>query len=288
MKTGFVQGSAGRIWYKEVGKRGKTPLLCLHGGPGFPSDYLQPLSALGRDRPVIFYDQSGCGRSDQIDPSFFTLDHFADEIDTVRDALGLKEVVLFGHSWGGLLAIEYLLRQPEGVESAILASTVPKVQTWIDDTEAAVRRLVKQQCIAHGKAMEQFDKGYRPRRPNAAYRRSQQKCNDRMYEIMWGPDEMTCDGNLHGYDRTGELSQIEVPVLITHGTFDGILHETATAWGAQMKDANVVCFDGAGHFAHLDYPGSYVKTLRAFMATKKFMSPSSTESRCLTNRRDHI
>lgn len=82
-----------RIWHKTVGSGSGIPLLTLHGGPGAGHDYLEPLEALGSERPVIFYDQLGCGKSDKPDArALWTIERFADEIDEVRSALGLSRV----------------------------------------------------------------------------------------------------------------------------------------------------------------------------------------------------
>src|SRR5687768_11881637 len=116
---GFVPFRGFRTWYRIVGDAdapGKAPLLCLHGGPGVPHDYLTPLDRLARTgRRVIYYDQLGCGNSDQPhDPSLWTVELFLDELRTVRAALGLERVHLLGQSWGGMLAMEYALTRPPG------------------------------------------------------------------------------------------------------------------------------------------------------------------------------
>lgn len=122
-EEGFVEVPGGRVWYRIVGSGTSTPLLLLHGGPGAPSYYLKPLGTLADERPVIFYDQLGVGRSDHTtDTTLFTIDHFVEELASVRAALGLKEIHLFGHSWGTILATEYMLTRPSGVRSLILAS----------------------------------------------------------------------------------------------------------------------------------------------------------------------
>src|SRR6266850_4943415 len=113
---GFIDVPGGRVWYRVVGKGHRTPLLLLHGGPGAPSYYLKPLAALGDERPVVFYDQLGCGRSDRPDDStLWTIQRFIDELATVRKALNLKEVHILGTSWGTMLATDYMLMKPEGV-----------------------------------------------------------------------------------------------------------------------------------------------------------------------------
>src|SRR5579872_5440507 len=76
---GYLDVDGGKIWYRVVGTGNKTPILLLHGGPGVPSYYLKPMSALGTDRKVIFFDQLGCGKSDHItDTTLMTVDHYVE------------------------------------------------------------------------------------------------------------------------------------------------------------------------------------------------------------------
>ena len=113
----------GKIWYKKVGTGTGTPVILLHGGPGFNSFYLKPLEAIGSDRPVIRYDQLGGGKSDKIaDTTLFNIAHFVRELDSLRAALGYDKVQLVGHSWGVILAYEYYRAHPEHVTSLVLAS----------------------------------------------------------------------------------------------------------------------------------------------------------------------
>ena len=122
-KEGYINVEGGRVWYRVSGSGNETPLLLLHGGPGAPSYYLNPLDGISRDRPVIFYDQLGAGRSDRpTDTSLWTVDRYVRELGDVRAALGLDQVHILGHSWGTMLAVDYMLTQPEGVKSLILAS----------------------------------------------------------------------------------------------------------------------------------------------------------------------
>ena len=114
VQEGTIRVDSYQVWYRCVG-RGGIPLLLLHGGPGAGHDYLAPLEALAADRTVIFYDQLGCGKSDQPDDrSLWRMERFVAEVDTVRRALNLDQVHLLGQSWGGWLAIEYLLTHPHG------------------------------------------------------------------------------------------------------------------------------------------------------------------------------
>ena len=140
---GRLDVPGGRVWYRRLGSGDATPLLMLHGGPGAGSDYIAPLGeALAADRPVVFWDQLGCGRSDAPDDtSLWTLDRFVAEVDAVRDALGLDRIHLFGQSWGGWLAIEYMTRGTTGVERLVLASTSASTREFTDAARLLIEGL---------------------------------------------------------------------------------------------------------------------------------------------------
>jgi len=92
-----------------------VPLLCLHGGPGACHDYLESLDAIADSgRQVIYYDQLGCGNSSipVSNPAMWTIPLYVEEVDVVRQALGLERIHLLGQSWGGMLAMEYMFTQP--------------------------------------------------------------------------------------------------------------------------------------------------------------------------------
>src|SRR5215472_17903448 len=133
---GYVNVPGGRIWYRIVGNGTRTPLVLLHGGPGAPSYYLNPLAKLGDERPVIFYDQLGAGRADKpTDITLWRVERFIQELSELRRALGLKQVHILGHSWGTMLAADYMLTKPAGVRSLILASPALSIRRWLEDAE---------------------------------------------------------------------------------------------------------------------------------------------------------
>ena len=118
--AGYVAVEGGRVWYRLNGSRhfaaGKMPLLVIHGGPGFSHHYLLTLTDLADERPVILYDQLDSGNSDRPgDPKNWAVERFVDEVDHVRNALGLGRVVVLGSSWGGSVAASYATRRPPGV-----------------------------------------------------------------------------------------------------------------------------------------------------------------------------
>jgi len=139
---GFVDVKGGKIWYRVTGQGRQTPILMLHGGPGTPSYYLNPLSPLGKDRKVITFDQLGCGRSDAIsDTTLMTIDNFVDQVNTLLSALQIGKVHLYGHSWGTMLGVDYYLKYPQKIKSLILASPCLSVHMWVRDADSLISTL---------------------------------------------------------------------------------------------------------------------------------------------------
>src|SRR5260370_22791643 len=125
-----------RVWYRIVGggaEHEQIPLLTVHGGPGIPHDYVIDMAELASDsRRVIFYDQLGCGRSDQPNnPSLWTIERSVEEIGIVRRELGLYKVHLWGQSFVGLFSLEYALTQPQGLVILILVRCTSSITLWI-------------------------------------------------------------------------------------------------------------------------------------------------------------
>src|SRR5438445_7961295 len=121
---GFADFRGYRTWYRVVGNAtGAAPLLALHGGPGSTHNYFAPLERLGGERPVVLYDQIGCGSSERPKDNEWSADVFREEVDAVRSQLGLERIHLLGTSWGGMLALEHALAGAEGVTSLTLSST---------------------------------------------------------------------------------------------------------------------------------------------------------------------
>ncbi|WP_133274432.1 alpha/beta fold hydrolase [Hymenobacter radiodurans] len=120
MKEGYIEVPGGKVWYKILGAdKPGIPLLLLHGGPGSGSGSFEGFVALADERPVILYDQLGCGKSDKPDnPQLWTMERFVTELEQVIAALGYSKLHLLGHSWGGTLATEYLLTKKPPPSSA--------------------------------------------------------------------------------------------------------------------------------------------------------------------------
>ncbi len=281
-RTGYVNVPGGRVWYQIVGSGPGTPLLLLHGGPGVPSYYLKPLAALGADRPVIFYDQLGCGRSDQPkDSTLWTRERFVAELAAVREQLGLKEVDLLGHSWGTILAVDYMLTKPAGVHALVLSSPALSIPMWEHDADSLKHLLPDstQQKITRNEragtygspeyqaAMNEFYGRFVVRRQpmSADAESSFAGLAMPVYGYMEGPSEFTITGTLKGYDATPRLHEIAVPTLVTAGEFDEASPTTAAYFASLIPGATFTRIANSGHLTMHDNPDEYLAAVRAFL-----------------------
>jgi len=282
-RTGYVDVPGGRVWYKVVGvKEEGIPLLTLHGGPGMPHDYLQPLEALSHERQVIFYDQLGCGRSDlPDDPNLWRIERFVTELKNVRQALDLDRFHLLGHSWGTMLAVDYVLTNPEGMVSLILASPCLSVSRWMQDVGAFRKQLPQavQSVLEEHEASGSIDSPEYEEATMVFYKRHfcrlepwpdpMKRTWDRIglsvYNTMWGPAEFLQTGNLENFDRTDRLREIRAPVLITCGRYDESPPETNRWYQGLFPDAELVVFERSSHTPHLEESERYIATVREFL-----------------------
>lgn len=282
-KEGFITISGGhRLWYRIAGQGNAIPLLTLHGGPGGGHDYLEPLDALGSERPVIFYDQLGCGRSDRPDARpMWTIERFADEIDEVRAALGLERIHLLGHSWGGWLGIEYLLRRPKGIIGAVLASTSASTQQFTAECDRLIgempdkmQRALREHGLAgnyanpdYQEAMMEFYKRHvcrLPEWPDCVMRTVANLDGNHVYDTMNGPNEFTTIGNLRYWNRIPDLHQINLPVLLTCGRYDELGEACARTILDRIAGGRLQVFEHSAHLAHVEEPGAYMECVSAF------------------------
>ena len=262
MTEGFLPFRSFRTWYRVVGYRelpGRLPLIVLHGGPGSAHDAREGLAALSaQGRQVVFYDQLGSGESDRPDdPSLWTVETFVDQLRSVREGLGLDEIHLFGSSWGGMLALEYALTQPEGLVSLVLNSTPTSAPRWAEETEK----------LAAGLDEQEFRRRHiiRLDPEPEVLGRARQKFGKQVYETMWGPNEFTVTGTLKDWDVIERLGEIRVPTLITSGRHDECTPKLVEPLHEGIAGSVWVLFENSAHMAYLEETERYLETVGGFL-----------------------
>lgn len=282
-RTGMIDVAGGRVWFRQLGSGSALPLLILHGGPGAAAYYLEPFAErMAFSRPVVIYDQLGCGRSEQPDdPSLWTLGRACQELDDVRRALGLEQCHLVGQSWGGWLSIEYLTRGTEGVGSVVLASTSASIPQFV----AAARGLIeampepwRSTLIRLGEigayddpkylvAVEEFYHQHlcRVNPYPECVELSLRQLPNQVYLTLNGPTEFDVIGSLRTWDRTADLDRITAPTLVTVGGYDEIPISCAQTLVDGIAGARLAIFDESGHMAHEEEPERYAAVVSAFL-----------------------
>ncbi|SDN40258.1 proline iminopeptidase-family hydrolase [Bacillus sp. OK048] len=286
-EEGYIEVTGGRVWYQLFNKNSaNTPVIILHGGPGSSSYSLEGLQALQTDRPVILYDQLGCGRSDRPnDQSLWQLDRFVEELALVREALKLDEVHILGHSWGTTLAAAYCLTKPSGVKSVIFSSPCLSAPRWEQDQIENLKTLpieiqeTIKRCEETGttdseefkSAIQEFNKRFVCRvekdpdpewlKKGAGYR------NPEIYNIMWGPSEFSVKGNLKSFDCTSRLNEISCPALFTCGRYDEATPASTEYFSTLVANGKIHIFENSAHMPYFEEKEEYLQVMGTFLKT---------------------
>ena len=282
--SGWIPVTGGNVWYKMIGpQQPRIPLVILHGGPGAPHDYLEPLSVLADERPVVFYDQLGCGHSDKPDdPALWTVERFVEELGDVLAALGLRDVHLLGQSWGTTLAVEYMLRtQSDRVRSLILSAPFFSATRWISDQKDHLARLPEkvQASVREAELTGNYDSTAYQEAIGEFYRRhvcrlepwpeelnrTLDKIGVPVYMSMCGPSEFSVIGSLKDLELVDRLSEITVPALFTCGRYDESTPETTALYHRSLPGSEMVVLEDASHEHHLERPDEYLAVVRDFL-----------------------
>ncbi len=278
---GRIKVNGGRVWYEIVGNKKNIPIITVHGGPGYPHDYLRPLENLSANHQIIFYDQLGCGNSDRLDDkSLWTVDKFVSELEEIVADLGLKEYHLFGQSWGTALGTAFALRRPEGLMSLVLSDSYLSTPIWETDARHLLKLLPRsdQKAISDyekcGKISEGYKKANKKFYDRFVYRldntpkeigQAFKKANHEMYRYMWGPSEFIVKGTLKNFDLTPKLHRITIPVLILCGRYDEARPNSARYFAGLFPNAQVKVFKNSAHFPFWTDRKEYMKTVQEFL-----------------------
>ena len=288
---GYVPFRGGRTWYRSVAAASeddaRLPLLCLHGGPGANWLHLKPYEALAEERRVVFYDQIGSGNSGLEEPhevSIWQPELFVEEIGVVREALGLERVHVLGHSWGGMLGMQYATEQPEGLASLIVESSPPSVPDWMPEV-ARLRSELPPEVEATLREHEEAGTTDSPEYEEASmvfYRRhvcrtdpwpdwlvecfEKLEANPEVYHAMNGPSEFHVIGTIRDWDITPRLGRIQVPTLVFSGRHDEVTPACTEASHRAIPGSEYVVLDESSHMAQAEQPEETLALVRGFLS----------------------
>jgi L-proline amide hydrolase len=283
VSEGHVDFRGYRTWYRVAGELGSgaTPLLALHGGPGSTHHYFAPLEGLAPERPVVVYDQIGCGRSDRPEDLEWSIDLFREEVDAVRSQLGLDRIHLLGTSWGGMLALEHVLGGAEGIVGLILSSSLASVEQWSTEQlklRAALPSEVLEVLDHHERAgtyddpeyeqaMEAYSDRhfYRGPQPRPELERMEAEKSKAVYRAMQGPNEWTVTGVMKGWDVRDRLEEIDIPTLVIRGRHDMSTDPISATLVIGIDGAREVVLENSSHTPVLEETEAYLAAISEFM-----------------------
>ncbi len=287
---GFVDVPGGRVAFRVLGSGTGVPVLMIHGGPGATScNAASTMVGVASSRPVVIYDQLGSGNSDRMLDleRDATLPRFVEEVAAIRQQLGLEEVHLMGHSWGAAVALEYLLtKAPTGVLSATFVGPLFSTPRWLEDANALVeslpldaREAIKATKISGNYDSEEFRtankvfvENFLSRTPRdqwqlPACQATPVRFNVKLYKYMWGPSEFVSTGTLREYDRTEELSKVNLPTSFLVGEYDEARPETVREFQARVPGSIVKVITGAAHMSDIDQTEAFNEIVAEFLGS---------------------
>ena len=288
IKTGGVQmipiDNGHRVWTKRFGS-GSIPLLTLHGGPGCTHEYFECFEDFPpqHDIQIIYYDQLGSAYSDQPnDPSLWTLERFREEVEQVRRALGLEHFYMLGHSWGGMLGIEYALKYQQHLKGLIISNmtaSIPAYVAYINELRQQlppdiIRLLEKYEATGDYEAPE-----YEQTLLKYVYTkhlcrldpwpeplvRMFRNLAKPVYNTMQGPNEFVVNGTFKDWDRWADLHGINCPSLISGARFDTMRVSEIERMGKLIPHSRLSLCENGSHCAMYDDQEAYFHDLVQFI-----------------------
>lgn len=264
---------------------GEEVLFLLNGGPGLPCNYLRdPLLRMVSDGlRVVTYDQLGCGASDKPkDKSLWTIKRYVEEVEAVRQALGLGQLHLLGHSWGGWLAIEYALTYLDSIKSLVLSNTCGDMPHLIGELErhrgalgpetvAMMQRHEAEGTFEHEEykaavTLLNYRHVLRLAEWPESVHASLDDWNMDVYGTMQGPNEFLYTGNLKTWNRIDDMARVTVPTLVLVGQHDELTPACALRMHNALPNSEIKVFPNSSHMPFYEEPEAYFATLSGFLA----------------------
>lgn len=279
-----------KVWFQRFGNSDTLKLLTLHGGPGGSGDFHVnfPEHLVPDGIEVYLYDQLESYRSDHPnDPDLWTIPRFVDEVDQVADALGLNNsnFILYGQSWGGLLAMEYALAHQDRLKGLVISNMMASIPAYNKFAKEVLMPMMDQEKLARVIELEasgETETGeyeallleihyvhHVLRKPieewPAPVMNAMEHLSKDLYVTMQGPSELGASGRLVEWDRFDDLKNITVPTLVLGGEHDTMDPRYLEAMAKQMPKGQSYMCPNAGHMGQWDDTEEYFGALRRFM-----------------------
>ncbi|MEO6758835.1 MAG: proline iminopeptidase-family hydrolase [Saprospiraceae bacterium] len=279
-----------RVWTKRFGAHPTIKVLLLHGGPGCTHEYFESFESFLPPEGIefIYYDQLGSAYSDQpSDTSLWNLPRFVEEVEQVRVALGLDKsnFYLLGHSWGGILAMQYALKYQDNLKGLIISDMMASCPKYGEYAENVLSKQMDSAVLSEIRTMEAKRDFSNPRymelllpnfyekhilvRPAAewpdAVNRTFAKLNQQIYVSMQGPSEFGVSGKLEKWDVSAELPKIKVPTLVIGATHDSMDPEYMRWMSTQFPKGRFLLCPEGGHMCMWDDQAHFFPGLLGFL-----------------------
>ena len=303
-----------QVWTKRVGNNRAIKLLTLHGGPGATHEYFEAFDSYlpAEGIEYYYYDQLGSAYSDQPDdPSLLDTARFVDEVEQVRQSLGLNRdnFYLLGHSWGGLLAIEYALKYQQHLKGLIISNMMASIPAYNQYAKTVLMPQMDQRALAEILAIEAKQAWDDPRYeelllPNFYVLhilrmplenwpdpvvRTFAHLNKKVYVPMQGPSEMGVSGILEKWDRTADLKRISVPTLTIGARYDTMDPKHMEWMASQVQHGRHLHCPQGSHLSIYDDQKTYMDGVVRFLEdvdAGRFDRPEPIDSAGMQNRLD--
>jgi proline iminopeptidase len=272
------------------GMKEKEVCFVLHGGPGMDHTYFKPyLSPLAEDMQLVYVDHRNTGRSERVPLESCTIEQMADDIEVLRQYLGLGKITVMGNSYGGFWALTYALRHSGSLNKLILITTSPSHEFYEGAKAEAARKGTPEQIAAvpdvfEGKISSQedfgkwwdlmaplyyhrWDEGYRE-----GFKRgtSNAACASYMFRDV-----------IPAYDVRPRLGEIPVPTLVLGGRHDWVTPcGESEIIASGIPDSELVIFEESGHLPFVEEQDRFVEVVRRFMG----FSDAGTETATVDDR----
>ena len=289
-RTGTVDFGPYETWYRVTGdlEGGQVPLVVLHGGPGAAHNYLLEIAGLATTgRPVIHYDQLGCGNSTHLrdrGAEFWTVELFLEELANLLKELGIGSHHLLGQSWGGMLGAEYAVTRPAGLQSLVISNSPASMDLWVAEANRLRQDLpgdVRDALDHHEANGTTDDPAYLaatqvfydrhvcrvlPNPPEVIATMTQLNEDPTVYHTMNGPNEFYCIGSLRTWSIIERLGSIVAPTLLISGRHDEATPATVQPFYDHIADVRWAVFEESSHMPFVEEPERYRDVVGVFLA----------------------